>query len=902
MNGHPFSKNLIDNVFVPSIVNSIDGYGIDLNMQNITNIGTTGNRVDNIWVNTIHFLDTDPVISGGGGGGGGGVGAQGPTGPTGLQGIPGPTGPPGDSNSSGISISGPIGQIPFFTQEGITSSSSFNINNNLLTTPNTNISNQSLLSLYTNQTSNIQTGQYQKVGSGNSLFISDVGNSKNTATFDTLNSRVGIKTNLPSYDLDVNGQTRISYSGPNASYGTTILGSGNTGSIVLSPGIYNLYSWGQGGYGNGGGAGYLSGSLNINSGTTLNWDSIPGGLGSFNGGSAATISLGPTLMAIVPGGGGGATLSQGGWYGSTSGNPLFQSGYSAVNENGGTGGFVTTSNSLVTINQTFNANVLTIEGRVALPEDTDCFIPAGTEILAINNGYIIDNVNSIGLVIFNPSSVMTNAAVTITGVTGLTFSNVVLAQSDGTTVTAAPFTFETPNLSYVPYTNNSTNIIDVVHGLATTNQPIPISNVSNLIYPPLTSLQCYTSDIQRFVTTPGFATSSIAMSITSPASYNNVSVNTLTNTATFTRDTVVRFNRKILTNNSTFNIGGTRMAFPTGIQFPVSTIITNGVDGSYLSGGSGASGGAGGGAGYYGGGGGIDGGGGGAGSGYIESFLNGNVFNGKLDTASGRYTPFSKYNNIGTVYGWGGTNPALPYTIIEQTGITLSVPNPALFVNGNETLTGDLTVNGSLNIGSNTLITSQILGTSGTVSSNLTIIEQETTYPVNNLPNRIILRPTSGPPQGLSITHQTGMTYTNDCLVNIDGDLTARGIIYADSFVATASTNKKFIIGSTGSPVGSQYDVPDQINQTSGIAYMTVLQGPSVSVLTFNNLAKMTPTSILTASVHQYSAPPLAPMIGDFVINANIDFSTNMVMFFIKPSGTNAWANNGTIMVCWSIT
>jgi hypothetical protein len=788
MSGHPFSKNIIDNVFVPTIVSSDDGYAVELNMEHITNIGTSEKRVDNIWVNTLHFIETDPVISGGGGGGGQ-TGPQGIQGPTGLQGIPGPTGPPGDSNGSGVSISGPPGQIPFFSQNGLTSSPTFNITNNLLTTPNTNISNQSILSLSTNQTSNIQSGQFPTVGSGNSLLISDIGNQNITATFDTLNSRVGIKTEAPSYDLDVNGQTRISYSGSKTGFKTSVIASGTTGNINLNPGNYNIYSWGQGGYGNGGGAGYLNASLDINSNTALNWTNILGGLGSFNGGSATSISLGSNLLAVVPGGGGGTTLSQGAWYGSLGGSPMPISGYSATETSGGTGGSLFIGNSLVTIDQPFNANVTNIQGKYALSENTSCFIPAGTQLIAVNNSYIIDNVNSTGIVVFQPTSFMSAAVVNAVGITSLTFSNVSVAPSSNTSIIANPFRFQTSNLIYQPFENNTTNIISDNNGISETNQAISIPNINNILYPVISSFNCYPSDIQRFVTSPGYKTSGLVMTITDPSSYNNVSIDTQTNSATFTRDTTVKFNTKILTNNSTFNISSTSFSFPTGIKLAVSQIITNGVAGSFLTAGPGVMDGAGGGGGYYGGGGGIDGGGGGAGSGYIASIDN-NIFSGNLQVASGKYTSFSKYNNSTTAYGWAGTNPSLPYTIIEQVGITLTNPDPALIVDG------DLLVTDTLNIGKNTVITTQPLGSSG---GNLTIIEQQTSYSVNDSQNSILIRPTSGPPQGLFITHQTNQGYTNDCLVDIDGDLTVKGDIGCSNLNSYGTTQLELGLNVGGS-------------------------------------------------------------------------------------------------------
>jgi hypothetical protein len=486
-------------------------------------------------------------------------------------------------------------------------------------------------------------------------------------------------------------------------------------------------------------------------------------------------------MAVVPGGGGGTTLSQGAWYGSTGGSPMPIIGYSATQTNGGIGGSLFIGNSLVTIDQPFNANVTNIQGKYALSENTSCFIPAGTQLMAVNNSYIIDNVNSTGIVVFQPTSFMSAAVVNAVGMTSLTFSNVSVAPSSNTSIIANPFSFQTSNLIYQPFENNTTNIITDNNGISETNQPISIPNINNILYPVLSSFQCYPADIQRFVTSPGYKTSGLVMTITDPSSYNNVSIDTQTNSATFTRDTTVKFNTKILTNNNTFNISSTSFSFPTGIKLAVSQIITNGVAGSFLTAGPGVMDGAGGGGGYYGGGGGIDGGAGGAGSGYIASLDNG-IFNGNLQVASGKYTSFSKYNNSTTAYGWAGTNPALPYTIIEQVGITLTNPDPALIVDG------DLSINGSLNIGTNTVITTQPTVSSGTSGGNLTIIEQQTSYPVNDARNSILIRPTSGPPQGLAITHQTNQQHTNDCLVDIGGDLTVKGDISCNNINSYGTT------------------------------------------------------------------------------------------------------------------
>ena len=151
MSGDPFSntstRNLLEHIFVPTIVNTPNGYAVEMNITNVSNIGVrdvqidaiggsdnqvnqlwvnnvgseevpstqiwtetlgsentkvnqiwattigeTGNRVEDIWVNTIHFLETDPIITGGGTGG---------YIPSALRGPTGPAGPPLKSAAAG---------------------------------------------------------------------------------------------------------------------------------------------------------------------------------------------------------------------------------------------------------------------------------------------------------------------------------------------------------------------------------------------------------------------------------------------------------------------------------------------------------------------------------------------------------------------------------------------------------------------------------------------------------------------------------------------------------------------------------------------------------------------------------------------------------------------------------
>jgi hypothetical protein len=69
MSGDPFSnsQNFLQHVFVPAIVSTDTGYQMELNIENISNIGSDTLRVSNLWVDTLHFVNTDPPIFEGGG-------------------------------------------------------------------------------------------------------------------------------------------------------------------------------------------------------------------------------------------------------------------------------------------------------------------------------------------------------------------------------------------------------------------------------------------------------------------------------------------------------------------------------------------------------------------------------------------------------------------------------------------------------------------------------------------------------------------------------------------------------------------------------------------------------------------------------------------------------------------
>lgn len=234
----------------------------------------------------------------------------------------GPTGPTGNPQ-----VAGNPGEIPFIGQTGgyldVDPSLSYAITApdptlNVPTTYVKSVNNDGIIKLSTDIAGDsvIETGFEDYAGMGNVLSIQSVGATAATVTIDTIDSFVGINK-TPTVELDVVGQTVLSYSigtgATTTSYQAITGGTGISGTLMLSPGIYHLYAWGQGGAANGGAGGaggYGEYEFTVAGTTTFGWTGGYGG--ASGGGNALVITLGGVEKIIVPGGGAGVTGGTGG--------------------------------------------------------------------------------------------------------------------------------------------------------------------------------------------------------------------------------------------------------------------------------------------------------------------------------------------------------------------------------------------------------------------------------------------------------------------------------------------------------------------------------------------------------------------------------------------------------------
>lgn len=908
---HTTTRNVLDHILVPTIVGSTAGYEVKLNMTNLntvysSQIGDTSNRVNDIWVNTLHWNTLDPVINSGGTAGSGGTGA------TGTAGVTGPTGPAGPTGKDGAGVTqvnGSTGQVLYYTGNGITSQSNFSILNGTLALPpissDLELMNTSTL-LFSTQTdsSQIESGQINAVGSGNSLIISDVGYTNNTATFDTVNSRVGIRTENPETELDVNGQATITFDGITASTSftvildTTVGSTGQTGITLAALTTYNIYGWGQGGYNNGGqggAGGYLKANVFSQTPTFLSWNSLLGGTDmntNPSGGNALQIFVGGTLSALVPGGGGGITGAVGAGVGLAYGNPLPQSGYSA-GTTGGTGGYVQTPpGAIVTIQGGATASISNVNGTGYIDYGATGTVPAGT-IITYSPTTTLDASRGNGQLLFLGPGGMSNQppVITIAGSTGITFFNTsyTTSASGSTLTTSGPISVGITGISLVSSVNTASVDLNLQTGVATTTGPVTGFAAQQTINGD--TIVLLPANVVSFVPPPILSGGRQQFSITS-GNVADYLIDTSARTVTFSTQSIMTFGCRIITSD----VAVSGSASITGFTFPVQRINRYADNGSQFVGATG-SGGGGGGAGYYGGGGGATGGGGGAGSGFISG-LTGQFLNGSNVAAR-----LSKFNTLSTKHGWAAPVPNLPRIVIEQyiagpqqpalvvnggviagssgstftnltvngqteitgtlqiDGVTSGTQQSALVVNGaadidsisisnaslsngviqynlsapggtnqllgnilcnSVTTTGDISAGGDIYVGNNFQLYQEEAGSIGGVTGHRTVIQQRTVDPVNQGPNIMLLRPTSGPPQGLSITHQTGMTYTNNCLVSVDGDLSVTGSAQING---SLYVNGPVIASNIPMPVllltGSSYTFP-QVTSSLPFLYVNV--------------------------------------------------------------------------------
>ena len=226
-------------------------------------------------------------------------------------------GPPGPTGPAGPNVQGPTGQLVYFGNGGFTSSSQLTYDGTKASAPALQLVTGNT-QLYLEAVGNTSTIYSGRINGSNILNIS---NSRGfpAMTLNTASQSLGISNSNPTFSLDVNGNTRIVYGGTTGATGVSG-GSGISGSCALAAGsTYTIYGWGGGGAGNGGtgGAGGFS-EVQFTTGpvgSTLRWSQLYGGTGGGGNALVAWLEGGPTFM-YVPGGGAGAT---GGGVGSAAG-------------------------------------------------------------------------------------------------------------------------------------------------------------------------------------------------------------------------------------------------------------------------------------------------------------------------------------------------------------------------------------------------------------------------------------------------------------------------------------------------------------------------------------------------------------------------------------------------------
>jgi hypothetical protein len=703
------------------------------------------------------------------------------------------SGPPGPTGPTGGNSSGPPTQILYYGSTGITSSSALTYDGSL-NAPAIEIGTSSLVKIQSiGGDSSIQSGVADFPGSGNLLKISEIGGTA-AVIIDTNQSFVGINK-APTVALDVAGQTILTYGVTGTVYSAGISGSTNAGYTLSPSTTYFIQGWGEGGASNGGagGAGGFAGITLTTDGSPhgISWTNQYGGTGG--GGNALVLYYDGAAIAYIPGGGAGNTGGTGAAAGQPYGLPNTEGGYSS--------GYPGPAVAMYTSTTPWLYNTL-----------SDTTITGGT---------------------FTGGTVYNIAGNAISGMT-LSFSPAAPLQVTtigvGTTYTTYPgttYTIQSPSLQFVNSVVSSTEngfvlpagfspIVDIgVTGVSGSTGTANYSNWPGVTYPNFTGNPTLFGSTGLTGTTGTVTTGTVNITFVSAATYtwffagtvNEVSPNAILG---ITAGTTFNFSVPFLGLTGTTISTGSSITIPAGTDIRVAErVFTNqGITATDQNG-------------VNNGGGGATGGGssalvsgvpgipdslvigttfnilagGGAGSWYIAPTVTGVTGGG-----SGINPYTNQFNNYGQ-YGYGGTTGGGgPAFLVIQTA-TIGASTPALTVNGNEIVNGNKVVNGSdtvngnkvvngdetvngnlvvtgfVNIGPNTLIAVQDTGSTGGVTGHLTIIQQTTPYAVNELPNSILIRPTSGPPQGLEITHQTGKAYTNNCLVGIDGDLNTGGNI-----------------------------------------------------------------------------------------------------------------------------
>jgi microcystin-dependent protein len=644
----PFSNNILNTIIQPRIVLGTEGYDIKVDL------GLTGTRISDIYVDTLHCLNYDPPI----GGGTGGSGGQGPTGAAGATGANGITGPPGSlENLNGVPT-----QIVFFGNTGITSSSQLTFNGSEMVIPTTQLLSQNqagrmrLANL--GDDSYIQSGLRSVNGSGNILNITAFSSSSAITQFDTHNARVclggGFLPDINAQKIQIQGETLITGTTGGAPI-TTIQQFFTPGTTTLPQGNYNIYGWGEGGTGQGSQAG---GFIQVTgfTGGNLSWGFAGGSTGLLgnNGGNGLFLNVGGlTGWAYGGGGGGGLTGSAsnasniggtGGYFSSQSNEQLSFFGVSTPLSNVS---FTAISGINTTYNQFINLNSGTIitcstqptifSNFLTSPANDILTFPAGTAF-SIQSTQISGNLQSVSASTSKFYAPYQNSNI------GLSSSGVTGVLGDGQHI-----------------------IIDGISGISGSNVEFELSLGS--LYSNLQSNFSINGTITFSINTP------TQFYFTNNYTYNpsNLTITINQNNFMFAPYAGLPLSLGFLTTENTIvSLSSINSISPISLRTLQTSISAIGNTGTLIQGGSGilnSVSGGGGGGGYYGGGGGVIGGRGGNGSGTTGGILNTILINGS-DSDAYR----NKYNNY--VNGGSGQSGLL---IIE----TISNQNlPVLQVDG----------------------------------------------------------------------------------------------------------------------------------------------------------------------------------------------------------------------------
>jgi collagen type VII alpha len=901
MSGYdPFSgideRNILRHILSPKIIGPTGGqYHVSLDLVNI----------DTVYASNV-------VV--GGSGSTGGIGATGPTGSTGATGYTGATGATGSFVFStvpnavlyydGATVSGET----FFTYSGQT----LEVPSIILENPNPSSVYQNTLRVTSDSTNGrnyIQAGTHNTALTGGYLDIGKIGYTGTPAIeVDTVQNRVGINKFNPSYTLDVQGQTQITYNGATASTIVTIGASGTTGtySITGTTGTYKLYAWGQGGYsagGFGGGAGYVEANITL-SGTTgsFSWGVTGGGrdtYGNRSGGDALYVvynnGAGATGFVLwSPGGGGaGPAGTVGAPYGTASGTPTIEGGLSATPTSGGTGGTATYIDST--------------DGRYNIPGFGATGVTNGaySQLYGATSGFLSANIGSGQGLIANFFGVATETP-------GGSYTDITIA-SNLIQMSAMGLSF--PNTQMSNYV--------VQNFIPVTNYPVSHATFGATGYAGATAIAVFNSGPTGTIPTGTVYGSTGTLPLGTVTTTNsNVNLNGTTTLrvypqgayskvgSTYTIGATTGANKIDFTTTSIFkleSLGGdatTNATFTyTDAFIPVTSRHyvyrgNNGLAKQGATGPTGMTGGAGGGGWFGGGGASYVGNGpqsplaqysaGGAGSVYIASSVTGlSSIVGTTGAPNGTHPIVNQYNPLG-IYGKGSTGgtPGSAWLVIEKTSPTGLVASSALIVNGNTDLNGSIYVDNDI-VGNN-LILQPAGGTSGVMQ-----FGTNTTYNATNF-ERVNVRNIDSSAQTIMNFKNTTQTTSAVCFENGNGnrlyavynDGNALQVRYTNTQMTNASD---FNIGSTA------HGTQDLINLNGNTDTINITAN-RLNVSSLTNLNNETTVNDKLTVTDRIIAPNIVSAVVYY--DANFD-GTKLVSTTIYGAGNN-WVTCGSAITAFT--